>query len=82
MNIADIHAYWIPAIKSLYGTEDTTNAHRLDRALGVLEYQTYVRSEHAKDVPIDPELVPVLRALAGPYAKAVLKAYRIRKGLE
>lgn len=65
---------WLPAVKNLIQLGVVDSHFRLYEQLG---------ADHVSDITFDKEKYgPIVRALKGPYAKAILKAYRIKEGLE
>lgn len=87
--------YWIPAVDSLglglptgfgdwkYGKNGFAPYLKLDKLLGTQEYSQYYKASVFKGQTLLPEdLKRLLVMLRGPHAKAILKAYRIQKGLE
>lgn len=81
MNRKDVEKYWIPACARLL-SEEMYDKHKLDELLGINEYGRYMNRAHAEDYPMSESLQQLLRSLAGPHGKTLLKVYRIKKGLE
>ena len=89
MRTEDVTNFWIPAMEALFKEGDhmwcsSLYAIKLDDLLGVRVYNEFWNSKlHFEGrAPLSDDLKQVCRMLAGPHAKAVLKAYRIVKGLE
>lgn len=84
MTVSDLYNYYVPASRSLFGYNPVMSVSLalLDQALGIAAYATYMRTEYVNDSPLDEEIRQLLIKLAGPHGKTILKAYRIRKGLE
>lgn len=87
MDIHDEHHLWYPAYKVLNEGPQLTSTivlgRMLDEALGITEFEDYIHRLAAQDRPMpDGPLKDLLKALGGPYGKAILKAYRIKRGLE
>ena len=55
------------------------DARKLDDLIGIPAYHDYELGDRN---PISDELKSLYQKLAGPHGKAILKAYRIQKGLE
>lgn len=53
----------------------------LDKFLGIKEYQNYAGRSLDHDYPMSDDLKQLLVNITGPNGKAILRAYRIRKGL-
>ena len=95
MTYEELVKYWIPAAQKHitpttkhfepYITHPDGSGHapyrELDLLLGLDEYKNYYFARHGIHPPLPVELKNLLKALVGPYGKAVLKAYRIKKGL-
>lgn len=77
MTSQELIDYWIPACMGL-----GVAASRLDGALGIDEYVKYTSSTAINDRHMSSELRILLIKLAGPHGKTILRAFRIRKGLE
>lgn len=98
MNSKDLDRYFGPAVKNLFedhnaklhdwntdygrGSAGWPAFVRLDILLGSTEYRDYYKNPHDLDQPISEEFKILLQALAGPHGKTILKAYRIKRGLE
>ncbi len=54
----------------------------LDDLLGITEFNGYCNRPATEDYPMSSELRSLLLGLLGPYSETILKAYRIKKGLE
>jgi hypothetical protein len=92
MTLTELRAYWLPACERVIG--NVRNGHstyegwstyiELDILLGIREYRDnyYTKINTAQERNIPDDLKRLLIALAGPHSKAILKAYRIRKGLD
>lgn len=82
--------FWAPARDALYPLPSPTATSRLKASYQMREAlgarATKEHTDFFKTVvgsyPMDEELKKVLRLLNSPYAQTILKAYRIRKGLE
>jgi hypothetical protein len=70
-----------PALLGLGRRNVIADAEWLDDQLGVTHYRDY-QFLHSADKPAPEDYKNLLRQLAGPHAHAILKAYRIKKGLE
>lgn len=77
-------SHWIPACENLFGKGHSFEWNKqLDDALGIDELQSvWGNDESPRFKPMTEELKKLLELLAGPHGKTLLKAYRIRKGLE
>ena len=83
MNRDDSFQYWWPAVANIIDSD--LYAHKaklLDKALGVTIYSDYMSRPEHMDYPLSDEMKELLVKLAGPHGRTVLRAYRIRKGLE
>lgn len=87
MDFTDIQ-FFDEAVDALYGdrgyrTEDGfSNCVLLDKQLGMSEYRLFYVRPSIEDTKMAEDLKKLLVMLAGPHGKAILKAYRIQKGLE
>lgn len=86
MNTGDKVRFFEKAAVQLIGTpNDARDAHdiclELDKLLGIKEYQNYVGRSLDHDYPMSDDLKQLLANITGPNGKAILRAYRIRKGL-
>ena len=88
MTTDDFVQYWKPACVNLIklgiiSGNQYTGGRPLDTLLGVDEYRQWfpTSSLHGTD-PLPDELKNVCRYLQGPHAVTILKAFRIRKGLD
>jgi hypothetical protein len=76
MKVAEYEKYWKPAANRFY-------LERLAPLLGMQsEYFAFLRRPGQEDWPMSEELKNLLVKLAGPHGKAILKMYRIQRGLE
>ena len=87
MNRDDYHSYWLPAVHNLLpNTHELNNKEKLyalDKLLGIEEGRKYYsRLYFSSDYKMNKKLEQLLINLAGPYGKIILKAYRIKEGLE
>jgi hypothetical protein len=80
MNHEEVTIFLIPALKGLGKQVCVQEAEHLDSALGVAHYRNYYLNLNKEPAP--EEYINLLRQLAGPHAHTILKAYRIKKGLE
>jgi hypothetical protein len=70
--------YWYPAAKNL-----NVSTEKLGKLICTNEMIVYLHSSpHLLDRFLNEELRNLLEHLKGPHAKTILKAYRIKKGLE
>lgn len=69
---------WVAARRVVLDTGEQSTA--CSRRLATLLGFTYLNADDWAKLPY--ELLPTLQKLAGPYAHAILKAYRIQRGLE
>jgi hypothetical protein len=88
MNARGILELWFPAACNLFGSVDIDNraqayliCSKLDRALNVTVHQDYCARHSSSDTPLEPDMVELLEKLKGPYGKAILRAYQIKKGI-
>lgn len=85
MNMDDSSDYWWPAAEALIPVlkkPSYNQAEMLDDLLGVTMFADYCKRRSEEDFPLSEEWKVLLTALAGPYGQTILKAYRIKKGLE
>lgn len=78
MTTEELTDYWIPACMGLGWVAPS----RLDGALGIDEYAKFMANTAINDRHMSSELRILLIKLAGPHGKTILRAFRIRKGLE
>ena len=86
----DLIKYFRPAAAACFPKIDRNEigqngAHyllALDKALGRNMYKLYYTRKFSNDGPIRPQTRELLRKLAGPHGKTILKMYRIQKGWE
>lgn len=79
MTTSEYETYWIPALDAL---KLRGSAFELDTLLGIGEFTVWYDRMPSEDTPMSDELKELLKKLAGPHGKALLRAYRIRKGLQ
>lgn len=84
---AEVIKYWLPAVGNLLDKPSNhvlvSDCHELDQLLGVDFYRKFKTAHDLKEAPVmNAKLKRLLTALAGPHGKTLLKAYRIKKGLE
>ncbi len=83
MTLDELRKYLLPALRGLGLQETIFNAEKLDEMLSVDWYKNYHHSKKGEIPPsLSEEAKTLYRGLAGPHAQTILKAYRIRKGLE
>lgn len=79
----EIHTLYIPACQNVMSPIESwvsmKNAEDFDKLLSINEYELWVNKIRN---PLPDELRNLLIGLAGPYHVAILKAYKIRKGLK
>lgn len=79
MTYSELMTYYIPACRNIMGDTKITTAKEFDKLLGTSMYRGYNYDSRARLSEMEIQL---LKLLAGPHGKAILKAYRIQKGLE
>lgn len=83
MNADDNYDYWEPAAVALFpdlSVEDSEKA--LECALGCTDYTDFIMRPAMDDFHIPEEKRKLLKALAGPHGKAILRAYQIQRGIK
>ena len=85
MNQEDVEKLWYPAAERL--KLDYKNLQNrgdaLDDALGVNYFEGYRHRGHHQDRPMpDGPFKELLKALAGPHGKTILRAYQIKHGIK
>lgn len=90
----ELTEYYIPALEKClninlknikrvkYLGEQSDVLLHFDKLLGITEYEKYRSTTASLDEPLPEPLKELLIKLAGPHGKTILKAYRIKKGLE
>ncbi len=82
MTNEDFAELWFPATVNLFERGDY---EKLDTALGVAEFDGWINRvgiPRKPDVPLSDNLKHLLKALAGPHAKTILRAYQIKHGIK
>jgi hypothetical protein len=87
MDEEDYSTYYFPAMERILPTPKsykgrTTKVVAFDMMLGVELGREYLGRTVAEDRPLPDDWRDFLSQLAGPYGQAILKAYRIKYGLE
>lgn len=86
MNMEDCHDYFVQAAIKLYAPLPSGSLGdaclALDKALGVDLYRGYMTRPSTLDFPLPAHWRELLTKLAGPHGKTILRAYRIKRGLE
>lgn len=82
MTCEEIIELLVPALQGLGRASTVGQAKLLDQETGVDYYHQYSMSRSIEHVPLPEDYANLLRQLAGPHAHTILKAYRIKKGLE
>lgn len=79
MTPTEMRELWVPAKRAL-----KIDSFELEAALGIEVWSNFTQNSPVvrPDPPLSEELALVLRQLAGPHGPTILKAYRIKKGLE
>lgn len=89
MDIDDYDTYYIPALEShvahigafsVVGRADQVIA--FDTMLGVGLGKEFLKRSNSEDKPLPDDWREFLKALASPYGYAILRAYRLKYGLE
>ncbi len=88
----ELQELWLPAAQRLFGEAKVgastsfnnyaLHGKKLDKLLGIDDYHIFILCPSYKDTESSEDLKKLLRALAGPHGKTILKMYRIQKGLE
>ena len=87
MNQSDYKTYYLPAGKNILGHDcyregDITPGNKFAKLINTREFEKYLGRSTIHDYPMGDEFKALLIKLAGSHGKVILKAYRIRKGLE
>lgn len=82
MTYDDVIELLVPALQGLGRASTVGQAKLLDQETGVDYYHQYSTLQPMRHVPLPEDYANLLRQLAGPHAHTILKAYRIKKGLE
>jgi hypothetical protein len=80
MNRVDSITYYSPALNNICGPSPRIGS--LDKLLGVTIMSDYWVRITIDDRPLPDDWREFLTQLAGPYGKAILKAYRVKYKLE
>ena len=82
MTIDEYHEIWAPLAEKIC-PEPCGGCRELAMLLGVhAQYVEFINRPAQEDYPMNQELKELLLKLSGPHGHALLKVYRIRKGLE
>lgn len=82
MTSEEAHSIWADAIRGLELEFNNEGGGLLDRLLGVNEFKRWSWVSLEDETPMPEQLKEVVRKLAGPHGRTILKAYRIKRGLE
>lgn len=82
MTYVEVLELLVPALQGLGRASTVDQAKLLDQETGVDYYHQYTTLRTMQHVPLPEDYANLLRQLAGPHAHTILKAYRIKKGLE
>lgn len=87
MNEDDVNVLWVPAAIACglhcKGEHLKNGCLLLDEMLGVNDFHDFLKRNAIYDKKmLEGPFKELLKKLGGPHAKAILKAYRIKNGLE
>lgn len=77
--------YWIPAARNVVGGDSQRyhiNSEILERLLKCDEYYNYNKRGYSEDVPMAPDLLRVVKLLAGPHHRTILKLLELQDRLD
>lgn len=81
MTTEEYETYWAPALYKLYGNNipPANSSEKLQVILGTMEFTDWLITFPARDdYPMQEGLKTILKMLAGPYGRTILKALEIR----